>query len=350
MLWQFSGGYMVDEINEVRAQLSYQRAGSDIVDLGTANGTDLVATFDDYKSWTVEAGYRHFFATRNVRLRPYGGGTIGVAIIDEIDGIFAAPQAGITRSATDFYDGTAAFSFGVNGGAFTPSTTGTTCTRRSASASTAACRKSTRYAEPAWKGLTTRARAGRCRSASVYASTSEHLKPGDVGKPTESRRVVDTERHRAPRDRSRPPSRVRVRQSEHERVADEGQSTAWMPTGSDRQRTQMPQPEGQRWVDGTQPDVVGEQCHVYAAPQHFFSDPDDHAENDRRDDHRRAGGSDAWQEHENQRGRERPPQRKMRRDAELSSLVVVEIGTIQERRVCPARRRAPRRTRGPNTG
>ena len=73
VLWQFGGGYMVDEINEVRGQVSYQRAGSDIVNLGTANGTDLVATFDDYKSWTIEAGYRHFFATRDVRLRPYGG-------------------------------------------------------------------------------------------------------------------------------------------------------------------------------------------------------------------------------------------------------------------------------------
>jgi hypothetical protein len=117
VLWQFSGGYMIDEINEVRAQFSYQRAGSDIVNLGTASGTDLVATFDDYKAWTVEAGYRHFFATRGVRLRPYGGATIGVAIINEIDGAFAAPQAGITRLATDFYDGTGAFSFGVNGGA-----------------------------------------------------------------------------------------------------------------------------------------------------------------------------------------------------------------------------------------
>ena len=115
--WQFSGGYMVDEINEVRVQLSYQRAGSDIVNLGTANGTNLVATFDDYKAWTVEAGYRHYFAPRDVRLRPYGGGTIGVAIIDEIDGAFAAPQAGITRLATDFYDRTGALSFGVNGGA-----------------------------------------------------------------------------------------------------------------------------------------------------------------------------------------------------------------------------------------
>ena len=117
VLWQFGGGYMVDEINEVRGQVSYQRAGSDIVNLGTANGTDLVATFDDYKSWTIEAGYRHFFATRDVRLRPYGGATLGVAIINEIDAVFAAPQGGITRSATDFYDGTAALSFGVNAGA-----------------------------------------------------------------------------------------------------------------------------------------------------------------------------------------------------------------------------------------
>ena len=111
--WQFSGGYMLDEINEVRAQLSYQGGGSDIVSVGTVNGTELVATFDDYKAWTIEAGARHYFAPRSARLRPYGGGTIGLAIISEIDGAFAAPQAGITRLATDFYDGTGAFSFGA---------------------------------------------------------------------------------------------------------------------------------------------------------------------------------------------------------------------------------------------
>lgn len=116
VVWQFSGGYMVDEINEVRAQFSYQRAGSDVVDLGTAGAASLVATFDDYKAWTIEGGYRHYFAQRNQRLRPYGGGTLGVAIISEIDGVFAAPDAGITRLATDFYDGTAALSFGANGG------------------------------------------------------------------------------------------------------------------------------------------------------------------------------------------------------------------------------------------
>jgi hypothetical protein len=114
--FQFSGGYMVDEINEVRGQVSYQRVGADLTTLGTVAGSDLVATFDDYKAWTVEAGYRHYFAKRRERLRPYAGGTFGVSIISEIDGAFAAQQAGITRLATDFYDGTAALSLGFSGG------------------------------------------------------------------------------------------------------------------------------------------------------------------------------------------------------------------------------------------
>jgi hypothetical protein len=114
--FQFSAGYMVDEINEVRGQFSYQRVGADVTPLGTLGGTDLVGTFDDYKAWTIEAAYRHYFAKRREKLRPYGGGTFGVSIISEIDGVFAAPQAGLTRLATDFYDGTAALSLGFNGG------------------------------------------------------------------------------------------------------------------------------------------------------------------------------------------------------------------------------------------
>lgn len=114
--FQFGAGYMVDEINEVRGQVSYQRVGADVTTLGTVSGTELVGTFDDYKAWTIEAGYRHYFAKRRERLRPYAGGTFGVAIISEIDGVFAAPQAGITRLATDFYDGTAALSLGFGGG------------------------------------------------------------------------------------------------------------------------------------------------------------------------------------------------------------------------------------------
>jgi hypothetical protein len=115
-LWQFGAGYAIDAINEVRGQFTYQRVGSDAVTLGTAGLSNFVGTFDDYKVSTFDAGFRHYFAYPDMKLRPYAGATIGVAIIPEIDGVFAAPQAGIVRYQTDLYDGTAAFSFGVNGG------------------------------------------------------------------------------------------------------------------------------------------------------------------------------------------------------------------------------------------
>jgi long-subunit fatty acid transport protein len=115
--WTFGAGYMLDDINEVRAQYSYQRVGADVVTLGTAGTSSLVATFADYKASSLEAGYRHYFAQRSEQLRPYAGGMLGVSIIPEIDGVFAAPEAGLTRYATDLYDGTAAFTLGFTGGA-----------------------------------------------------------------------------------------------------------------------------------------------------------------------------------------------------------------------------------------
>ena len=117
LMWQFSGGYMMDEINEVRAQVSYEHVSADVVNLGTAGAFGLVGTFDDYDAWSIEAGGRHYFKKRSERLRPYAGAGIGVSIIAEIDGVLASPQAGLARYATDFYDGTAAFMFGINGGA-----------------------------------------------------------------------------------------------------------------------------------------------------------------------------------------------------------------------------------------
>jgi hypothetical protein len=117
VLWQFSGGYMVDEINEARLQVSYEHVSADVVDLGTAGTFGLVATFADYDAWSIEFGGRHYFATRSERLRPYAGAAIGASIIAEIDGVLASPQAGLARYATDFYDRTGAFMLGINGGA-----------------------------------------------------------------------------------------------------------------------------------------------------------------------------------------------------------------------------------------
>jgi hypothetical protein len=116
VVWQVAGGYMLDDFNEIRAQYSYQHVGADVVNLGTAGSTGLVATFADYKASSIEAGARHYFAVPTDRIRPYAGALIGVSIIPEIDGVFASPQAGLARYATDLYDGTAAFTLGVNAG------------------------------------------------------------------------------------------------------------------------------------------------------------------------------------------------------------------------------------------
>lgn len=116
VVWQFGGGYMLDEFNELRAQFSYQRVGADVADLGTAGAFGIVATFDDYHAYSIEGGARRYFAPRSELLRPYAGASLGVSIISEIDAVFASPQAGLERYATDFYDGTAAFTFGVGGG------------------------------------------------------------------------------------------------------------------------------------------------------------------------------------------------------------------------------------------
>jgi hypothetical protein len=117
VVWSFSAGYMIDEINEIRAQFSYQKVGSDVVEVGTVAGTELVGTFDDYNAFNIEGVYRHYFAPRREKLRPYASGTFGVAIIDEIQAVLAAPNAGVVRHQTDFYDGTAALTLGFGGGA-----------------------------------------------------------------------------------------------------------------------------------------------------------------------------------------------------------------------------------------
>jgi hypothetical protein len=61
-------------------------------------------------------GYRRYFNEFRRLVRPFAGVTIGIADIPRIDGAFAAPAAGIVQYENDLYDGTAAFTFGFNGG------------------------------------------------------------------------------------------------------------------------------------------------------------------------------------------------------------------------------------------
>jgi hypothetical protein len=115
--FRFGGGYVLDELSEIRGMFTYQSADADLVRLGDLGSSSLYCQYSDYKSLALDVGYRRYLplATHDVRL--FGEATIGLGFIDRINAQFATPQANIVFNNTDFYDGTAAFTWGVNFGA-----------------------------------------------------------------------------------------------------------------------------------------------------------------------------------------------------------------------------------------
>lgn len=115
--WRFGAGYMLDARQEVRGALTIQNVGADAVEVGNLGGAQLFATFEDYTSVALDAGYRYHFGPLENRVRPYAGGTLGLAFISEMNADIAAPDLNLALNDTNFYDGTTAFAFGVEGGA-----------------------------------------------------------------------------------------------------------------------------------------------------------------------------------------------------------------------------------------
>ena len=54
----FSVGYRLDERSEVRGSLTFQSVSADLSKIGTTGNAPLYATFDPYKSISIEGGYR----------------------------------------------------------------------------------------------------------------------------------------------------------------------------------------------------------------------------------------------------------------------------------------------------
>jgi hypothetical protein len=112
---RFGGGYLVDEVTEVRAVFTYQSLNADLTPMGDFGLSKLYGQYDPYRSFGLDVGFRRYFdAAPNVR--PYIEATGGLGFITEIDVVLAAPSANLTERATDFYDRTAAVSFGGNAG------------------------------------------------------------------------------------------------------------------------------------------------------------------------------------------------------------------------------------------
>jgi hypothetical protein len=116
---RFGGGYAMNETTELRVTLTFQSLDADLTPMGDIGSSRLYGQYDDYQSLGLDFGYRKY-AELSQTVDGYVEGTIGLAFIDKTDVLLSAPGVNLIQDATDFYDQTAAFTFGVNTGVIIP--------------------------------------------------------------------------------------------------------------------------------------------------------------------------------------------------------------------------------------
>lgn len=112
---RFGGGYLLDDVTEVRATFMFQSLDADLVRMGDLGASNLYGQYADYQAWSLDLGLRRYVDVAPA-LRAYAEGTVGIGFVDETDILLVAPQANLIETATDFYDRTAAFALGGNAG------------------------------------------------------------------------------------------------------------------------------------------------------------------------------------------------------------------------------------------
>lgn len=121
LLLRFGGGYLLkDKVSELRGVFTYQSADANLVRLGDLGPSSLYGQYADYKTLSFDFGYRRYVPLDGGKVSLFGEATVGIAFIDEIDVLLAAPQSNIIFNQTDFYDQTAAFTLGASVGVLFP--------------------------------------------------------------------------------------------------------------------------------------------------------------------------------------------------------------------------------------
>ena len=113
-------GYALNDQSELRGAFTFQSADANLVRLGDLGPSSLYGQYSDYQTLGLDLGYRRYVGAPNARARFYAEGTLGIAFIDAIDVVLAAPQSNIVLDNTDFYDQTGAFTWGIGGGVMFP--------------------------------------------------------------------------------------------------------------------------------------------------------------------------------------------------------------------------------------
>jgi hypothetical protein len=112
---RFGGGYMLSEKTEVRVNFTFQSLDADLTPMGDYGASRLYGQYSDYQSFAMDVGLRRYHPL-SPAIQLYGDGTIGLGFVDKTDVTLVAPAANLFRDANDFYDQTAAFTLGANGG------------------------------------------------------------------------------------------------------------------------------------------------------------------------------------------------------------------------------------------
>jgi hypothetical protein len=113
---RFGGGYLFKPNTEARVTFTFQSLDADyVVPMGDIGVSNLYGQFSDYQTFGIDFGLRRY-GDITPKLRAYGEGTIGLGFVDKTDVTLVAPGANLAGQATDFYDQTTAFTFGVSVG------------------------------------------------------------------------------------------------------------------------------------------------------------------------------------------------------------------------------------------
>jgi len=118
--FRFGGGYALNDVSELRGMFHWQTADADLVRLGDYGASSLYAQYSDYKAFSFDFGYRRYMPISKSGFRFYAEATIGIADVNRINIQLAAPQSNLVMNNTDFYDGTAAFTWGLGAGVLFP--------------------------------------------------------------------------------------------------------------------------------------------------------------------------------------------------------------------------------------
>ena len=89
---RFGGGYLIDDITELRATFSLQSLDADLTEMGDIGSSRLYGQYDDYQSFGLDFGFRRYVDFKP-GFRAYGEGTLGLAFIEETDIVLVAPGA-----------------------------------------------------------------------------------------------------------------------------------------------------------------------------------------------------------------------------------------------------------------